>query len=233
MARSVWIVDHLISIEAPSRELCSAALVGGSMNKLNSGFSKLPDEDLDNAAQSILAALTGNANFSVPVATLAALGTEIQDYQTALALPPGAPRDAQVKEARADLSASLDKLARTLELTAGVTDAMLATSGFELRKQPAFSSGTVAAPGNVRIKQTGVSGVVQVLCEAVDRAQAYELQYTLDPNAGPWLDGGTFVSTRGIGITGLTRSKDYWARLRAVGTSGPGAWSDPATVLVA
>jgi hypothetical protein len=159
----------------------------------------------------------------VPVTTLAALGTEIQDYQTALALPPGAPRDAQVKEARADL---------TLELTAGVTDAMLATSGFELRKQPAFLGGTVAAPGNVRIKQTGVSGVVQVLCEAVDRAQAYELQYTLDPNAGPWLDGGTFVSTRGIGITGLTRSKDYWARLRAVGTSGPGAWSDPATVLV-
>ena len=201
------------------------------MNKLNSGFSKLPDEDFDNKAESIQTALTGNPSFTLPAATLTDLGSAITGYKKALAMPPGAPRDTQVKATRAGLSKLLDQLARTLELTPNVTDAMLATTGFELRKTPTFSGETVAAPGNVRLKQTGVSGVVQVLCEAVDRAQAYELQYTLDPNAGPWLDGGTFVSTRGIGITGLTRSKDYWARLRAVGTSGPGAWSDPANVL--
>jgi hypothetical protein len=59
------------------------------------------------------------------------------------------------------------------------------------------------------------------------------MQCTLDPNTGPWVDGGTFASTRGVGLTGLTRGKDYWARVRAVGTSGPGPWSDPATTLVA
>ena len=48
------------------------------------------------------------------------------------------------------------------------------------------------------------------------------------------VDGwGTFASTRGIGMTGLTRGKDYWARIRAVGPNGAGAWSDPATILVA
>ena len=71
------------------------------------------------------------------------------------------------------------------------------------------------------------------MCDAVPRAQAYELQHTLDPNAGLWTDGGTFASTRGIGMTGLTRGKDYWARIRAVGPDGPGAWSDPVTTLVA
>ena len=35
-----------------------------------------------------------------------------------------------------------------------------------------------------------------------------------------------------IGISGLTRGKDYWARVRAIGTNGPGPWSDPATILV-
>lgn len=110
---------------------------------------------------------------------------------------------------------------------------MLATSGFDMRKAPTLTSDPVTAPGNVRLKQTGVSGVVQVMCDAVTRAQAYELQYTLDPNAGPWTDGGTFASTRGIGMTGLTRGKDYWARVRAVGPNGAGAWSDPATILVA
>jgi hypothetical protein len=59
------------------------------------------------------------------------------------------------------------------------------------------------------------------------------VQHTLDANAGPWNDGGTFGSTRGITIGGLTRTKDYWMRVRAVGPDGPGAWSDPATILVA
>lgn len=202
------------------------------MNKLNSGFSRLPDDEFDNKGESIRTALTNNPNFPSPTPTLAELKGALIDYEDALAMQPGAPRDAKVKERRAALSTLLDKLARNLELTPGVTDAMLATSGFELRKQPTSSGEIVKAPGNVRLKQTGVSGVVQVLCEAVERASAYELQYTRDPNSGPWVDGGTFVSTRGIGMTGLARSEDYWARVRAVGASGPGAWSDPATILV-
>jgi len=47
------------------------------------------------------------------------------------------------------------------------------------------------------------------------------------------LVGGTFASTRGIGTTGPTRGKDYWARIRAVGPNGAGAWSDPTTILLA
>jgi hypothetical protein len=202
------------------------------MNKLNSGFTKLADDEFDNKAQSIVAALTGNANFPTTTPTLAAIGNELTACQAALAMQPGQARDAQVIATRTLLADSLDKLARGLELVPNVTEAMLATSGFDLRKSPVFSGETVAAPGNVRLKQTGVSGVIQVLSDAVPRASAYEMQYTENPNAGPWLDGGTFASTRGIGVSGLTRGKDYWVRLRAVGTNGPGPWSDPATILV-
>jgi hypothetical protein len=202
------------------------------MNKLNSGFTRLADDQFDNKAQSIIAALTGNANFPTPNPTLASITTELTAYQTALAVQPGQARDAQVAATRGALATSLERLARNLESTANVTDPMLATSGFDLRKSPSFTGDAVAAPGNVRLKQTGVSGVVQVMCDAVPRASAYELQYTQNPNDGPWTDGGTFASTRGIGITGLTRGKDYWARVRAVGTAGPGPWSDPATTLV-
>jgi hypothetical protein len=202
------------------------------MNKLNSGFTKLADDEFDNKARSIVVALTDNANFPTTTPTLAAIGNELTAYQEALAMQPGQPRDAQVTATRATLANSLDKLARGLELVPNVTEAMLATSGFDLRKSPVFSGETVAAPGNVRLKQTGVSGVIQVLSDAVPRASAYELQYTENPNTGPWLDGGTFASTRGIGVSGLTRGKDYWVRLRAIGTNGPGPWSDPATILV-
>lgn len=193
----------------------------------------MSDNDFDNKAQAIVAALTGNANFPTTTPPLATITTSITAYQTALALQPGQARDAQVSATRATLSTQLEQLARNLELTPSVTDAMLATTGFDMRKVPVFSGEPVAAPGNVRLKQTGVSGVVQVMCDAVHRAQSYELQYTQDPNNGPWTDAGTFASIRGLGITGLTRGKDYWARIRAVGPSGVGAWSDPATILVA
>jgi hypothetical protein len=43
---------------------------------------------------------------------------------------------------------------------------------------------------------------------------------------------GTFASTRGFRLHGLQRGKDYWARVRGVGPNGPGAWSDPATIMV-
>ncbi|MEA3187050.1 MAG: hypothetical protein QOD99_880 [Chthoniobacter sp.] len=202
------------------------------MNKLNSGFTKLADDEFDNKAQSIVAALTGNANFPSPTPTLASITSQLTACQSALAMKPGQARDAQVIATRTLLADSLDKLARGLELVPNVTEAMLATSGFDLRKVPTSTGETVAAPGNVRLKQTGVSGVIQVLSDAVPRASAYEMQYTKNPNTGPWLDGGTFASTRGIGVSGLTRGKDYWVRLRAVGTNGPGPWSDPATILV-
>ena len=196
------------------------------MNKLNSGFSKLPDDVFDNKAQTIVAALTGNAAFPTPSPTLAVVTTALTDYKSALAMPEGTvARTAQVTTTRIKLSTLLEQLARNLELTPNVTEAQLATTGFDLRKVPAFTAEPVAAPGNVRLKQTGVSGVVQVMCDAVDRGQAYELQYTLDANAGPWTDGGTFASTRGIGITGLTRGKDYWVRIRAIGPHGAGGVS--------
>jgi len=203
------------------------------MNKLNSGFSRVSDDEFDNKAEAIVAALTGNANFPTTTPTLASVSTAITSYKQALAMPPGDPRDAQVAATRAALALLLERLARNLELTPNVTDAMLATTGFDMRKTPSFTDEVLPAPGNVRLKNSGVTGVVQVLFDSVPRAKAYEVSYTLDPNNGSWTDGGTFASSRGVGLTGLTRTKDYWVRVRGIGPSGAGAWSDPATILVA
>lgn len=113
-----------------------------------------------------------------------------------------------------------------------MSDADLATTGFEMRKPRTTTDAPVAAPQNVRLRSTGTSGEVQLLCDPSERAKSYEVQYTLDPVNGPWTDAGTFGSTRGIIIGGRTRGKDYWMRIRAIGSNGPGAWSDPAIMLV-
>jgi len=56
------------------------------MNRLNSGFSQLRDEEFDNKAEAIVAALTGNANFPVTAPPLATITTAITAYKAALAL---------------------------------------------------------------------------------------------------------------------------------------------------
>lgn len=202
------------------------------MTKLNTGFSRVRDEDLDNKVQSIVTAITGNANFPAAGAQVTAVQTALSAFQQALGMPPGQARDAAVTAARATLTGAVETLARTLELTAGVTDEMLATTGFDMRQTPSRTGAPVDAPANVRLKATGTSGEAQVLFDPVNRAKAYEVQFTQDPN-GQWSDGGTFGSTRNVILKGLTRAKDYWARVRAVGPDGAGGWSDPATILIA
>jgi hypothetical protein len=202
------------------------------MNKLNSGFSRMRDTDLDNKADSIIKALTGNPNFPTTNPTLATVQAALTAFQQALALPPGNARDAQVIATRATLTDHLEKLARNLELTPNVTDAMLATTGFDMRQTPTRTGAPVDAPANLRAKATGTMGSVQLLCDPSQRAKSYEAQYALDPNNGPWIDAGTFGNTRNIIINGLTRGKDHYFRVRAIGPDGAGAWSDPATIMV-
>ena len=53
------------------------------MNKLNSGFSKLPDDVFDNKAQTIIAALTGNAAFPTTKESRLPVATRIQPENAA------------------------------------------------------------------------------------------------------------------------------------------------------
>jgi hypothetical protein len=68
----------------------------------------------------------------------------------------------------------------------------------------------------------------------VPSAGSYDLQMTTgDPTVeANWTDGGVFKSCRRIELRGLTPLKTYSVRLRALGASGYGAWSEAASVTV-
>jgi hypothetical protein len=179
----------------------------------------------------VVQSLTGNADFAAVNPTVAMLSAKLADYRTALTMPPGQARDQAVDASRSALTDTMEAMARNCE-TITKDKVKLATTGFDLRKDPARSDAPVDAPQNLRLKSTGNNGEIQLLCDPVDRARSYQVQYATDPNAGPWTDAGTFPSTRGIVLNGLQRGKDYWGRIRAVGPNGAGAWSDPATIMV-
>lgn len=109
----------------------------------------------------------------------------------------------------------------------------LATTGFDLRKTPVVSNLPPNVPGNLRLKFGQASGSVRVLFDPPGRAKSYPVQITPDPNAGRWIDVDIFSSSRNIVLTGLTRAKDIWVRVRAIGPNNTkSGWSDPATILV-
>ena len=53
--------------------------------KVSLAFGKLPDMDLDNFAQSVIDAMTGNAAYPTPPVTMANLQTAKDDYTAKLA----------------------------------------------------------------------------------------------------------------------------------------------------
>ena len=206
---------------------------GTHMNILNSGFSRFNDDDFAVKASFIISQLTGNADFPTTNPSLASLQAARDELTQARNIPPGQARDTASAAARAKQEGLLQDVAANLELGPNVTEEMLATTGFDLRKSISHTGEGPATPANLRLKATGASGEVQFLFDASTRARAYQVQTAFDPNAGPWIDYDPFSSTRNVIARALPRAKDVWGRVRALGPNNTkSGWSDPATILV-
>ena len=203
------------------------------MRLLNSGFTELSAEELNDKGALIHTQLTGNTYYPTTNPTLAALATQIGLFQTALNMPAGLARDGAIATARPPLEEMLQDLAENLEQATPGDLQKLSTTGFDLRKTPSQTSEPPPTPANLRLKNLATSGEVQFLFDASVRAKSYQMQTTDDPNSGTWKDYDPFSSTRNVTATGLPRAKDVWGRVRAIGPNNTkSAWSDPATVLV-
>ena len=63
-------------------------------------------------------------------------------------------------------------------------------------------------------------------------AKSYEIQVSPDPYTGTsWVNKAPSTKSKSS-LTGLTSGTRVWVRVRATGTGGQGAWSDPATKIV-
>lgn len=203
------------------------------MRLLNSGFTELSDEDLFDKGTFIVAQLTGNAFFPTTTPTLATVQTHLDALQAGLNMPPGVARDGAIATARPPLEETLQDLAENLEQTAPGDLQKLSTTGFDLRKTAVHTAEPPTTPQNLRLRNTATSGEVQFLFDKSDRAKSYQIQTTEDPNNGPWKDYDPVSSSRNVLVKGLTRAKDIWGRVRAIGPNHTrSSWSDPATVLV-
>jgi hypothetical protein len=210
--------------------------------KINSGFINLSAVNFAAQVELIVTSLTGNANFPEPwpasVVTLAQLQADLASYQDAItAIATGDRRQVAARQAgRQKLAGELQTLAFYLQTVADGDATKLTTAGFPARKDnPRVQNpGSLPAPEGLLVDRGVLSGQIVVKMNKVAKAASYEVQTaTADPTVETnWSGAGSYTGCRGIALDGLTPGKIYWVRVRALGNSGPGAWTTGTSVMV-
>lgn len=179
------------------------------------------------------AAMTGNASF--PTANRLPADAA---FQAALAALEAAEADVAAKKtawkqalatrdaAEAALDTALTSRAAYCEAAQPGNDAALASTGLPMRTTPA-SVGDLPAPGDLVGTAGDNEGEIDLSCDPVAGAGSYEWQCRLHADGNAWQPAKNSTASK-ITLTGLTPGTQYAFRVRAIGSAGPGAWSDEA-----
>jgi hypothetical protein len=179
-------------------------------------YSGKQDGQLGDFALHIATSFTGNANFTTPPITPAALTTQANGFNTAVsACVDGTQEDTLTKNTlRLALIATLDQLANYVELTANNDPLKIVSSGFSL----ASTTRTHQVPGMTSIlSATNVaSGKLGLELQVADHAWAYIVEYTALP--GGAVKTATFTNPHDVTLTGLTSGSTYSIRVLVMGS---------------
>lgn len=185
--------------------------------------------------RNVIAKMTGNANFTTPAVTVAAMTTQADKLEAAIeAATDGSKQNRILRDVEvAATEAMLRVQADYVRMTCAGDKAKLQSSGFELVKQRQ----PVGVPGTPIIRSVRMTGI----------AQQVELKWTVQPGADSYqvrmTDKDPLIEANWqiVGITTKSRIlvnkvesyKPHWFCVSAVGAAGEGAQSEPAIGIAA
>ena len=183
-------------------------------------------------ANDIVTALTGNASYTTPNPTLvtvtaksdAAAAAFSEREQTKQLLDE---KQTAMNSTETDLDATLTALMSYVESTSLGDAEKILSAGFEIKGQPA-PIGPMPQVQNLDSSTNAAEGVVVLRWKAVKGAKSYEVQTSPDPFTSVSWQHTASVTKATHTLTGLPTGGRCWFRVRAIGTAGPGPWSDPA-----
>ena len=196
--------------------------------KVSLGFARLPDGELDNFAQGVISAMTGNAAYQSPPVTMAALQTATDDFTDKIAkAQTGGPGDTAAKNnSRQSLLGLLRILASYVQMNCQNDMATLLGSGFQAQSTSRASS-PLDQPQSLSIKN-GTSGQLVASVDPVKNTSMYEGR--IKGADGNWLPSVFTGDSQHITFNGLTPGTVYTVQARALGGStGQSDWSDPSS----
>lgn len=181
----------------------------------------------------IIIAMTGNANFTTPDPTLAALTTATDTleakYIAAQAARTTAKELTDLQDA-AERTADglLTSEASYVQNKSGGDPAKIQSAGMDVR-DPAEPIGDLPAPGDISATEGDHDGEVDLHWNRVKGAKSYMVQRTTTPTDAPsW--GNPVISTKSKAtVAGLVTGTKYYFRVAGIGAAGQGAWSELAS----
>jgi hypothetical protein len=197
---------------------------------------------------SIVTAMTGNANFTTPMPTLktvqAAIDQVDTDYQNAL--DGGTKLKKQVElSVKALMNVMIALCAYVQSISLGDPEIILSSNMDLARGKTPIE---ISQPGNFRIRYNGMGGL-RLLWNRVKGAVSYVVQQYEEPastvtsgdttkNSATLTDSADWAWTQ-IAISSKTRfdvnnlvsGQKYWFRVAAVGAQGMGAWSSAVAMI--
>ena len=110
-------------------------------------------------------------------------------------------------------------------------EAVVESAAFAVRS-PKTPPSIPAQVANLSITAGDNAGELDLQWDPVNGVKSYNVQIGPDPitEAG-WVAKPDVTKSKAV-VLGLTSGNKVWARVRAVGPGGIGAWSDPATKIV-
>jgi hypothetical protein len=196
--------------------------------RISLGFGRLPDTELDNFAQGVINALTGNAAYPSPPVTLATLQAAKDDFtaKMAAAQTGGVADTAAKNNSKQTLVTMLRDVAAYVQMMCKNDPAILLSSGYSMQSTNRAQV-ELTQPQSLSLKN-GASGQLIGRVVPVKSANMYEGR--IKPIDGDWLPSVFTGDSQHIIFDGLTRGQDYTAQVRALGGStGQSDWSDPSS----
>jgi hypothetical protein len=188
-------------------------------------YLEMNDAPLGDFGLHIGTCMTGNANFTTPPVTGAALTGLGNTYITTLAAAVDGNKLATANKlaAQSALLAALDQTADYVELTSQNNQAKLLSSGFTLAST-SHAQAQVGTTGILSVSNLATTKL-ELELQVADNAWCYVVQISTAPNV--WTTAGVFTNPHDVVLTGLTPGTTYAIRVCAMGSGNQQSeWSD-------
>lgn len=190
------------------------------------GFVQLPDAQLEDKTNNVIANMTGNVNFTTPDPTLVAITAALGSFSSAVTAMNQTGKLGTIARdnTRGALIALLRQLVLYIEKTAMGDQAKLESSGFDVigSDHPPVSLPKAVIAG---IDYLAGGGVV-LHCGAMGSALLLKVQHRLP--GGAWVDDEPSTQARNVTVANLLSGTTYDFRVQfGAGNHNFGEWSDP------
>ena len=186
-------------------------------------------------ARTIKTKMEGDTAFDTLDTKIALLGTSINTLEGAnnaylLAQQTVEQKSAELADAKATVEAILSILGAGVENVAEGETSVVLRSGFDVQAERT-PVGPLTPPQNLVARMSDLQGGMDLRWRTVHGARSYIIETQLE-GATEWVQSG--MTTRvSFSLSGLLSGKKYRVRVRALGASGLGPWSDEAVKMAA